>query len=326
MSSTSRGSSAVSSNRALSNIDHSQFGSGSRSSSLSGTHTNASFSGSRFGNTSLSTNHFGGSTNRSFSSNHSFSNTSFHNGFNNGFHGNGFHNGFNRGFGCWNCGFRFGFGFGFGWGFGFYNPFWWGPYWGFGYPYYPYYGLYGYPYYGYPGYSIGYSDPNYSSSNQNIDQNSNGDYSFSANNNLGVAAPGTTDNSSINNDNGALDLPLENSENTNPVTGNVAASTPTALIYLKDGTTYAASDYWLQGGQLHYTVNYGGESTLNMDEVDLQRTVDENARRGIRFSLKPNPSSVNSAPRQQNQNDAAPVTSPAPAPAPQMQTSSQSQT
>ena len=135
-------------------------------------------------------------------------------------------------------------------------------------------------------------------------------------------------NSVSNNDNaGDIEPAYQGSENSNPVTGNVAASTPTALIYLKDGTTYAASDYWLRDGQLHYTVNYGGESTLNMDEVDLQRTVDENARRGIRFSLKPNPSSVNVMPRQQNRNNSAPVTAPTPAPSdPQLQTASQSQT
>jgi hypothetical protein len=43
-------------------------------------------------------------------------------------------------------------------------------------------------------------------------------------------------------------------------------------------------------------VNYGGESTLNMDELDLQRTVNENARRGINFSLHPNPSTVTPQP------------------------------
>jgi hypothetical protein len=222
---------------------------------------------------------------------------------------------------------------GWGWpGYYGYNPYWYNPFWlGYGYP------AYGYPYYGYPGYSISYSDPNYSSSNQdytpNYDNNnynagnsnntSNGDYSFSANNNLGVAAPGTItsdNNAVVNNDN--VEPPYDNSENTNPVTGNVAASTPTALIYLKDGTTYAASDYWLQGGQLHYRVNYGGESSLNMDEVDLQRTVDENARRGIRFSLKPNPSRVSSQPAPQNRNS-APAIAPAPQSDPQVQTTSQ---
>jgi hypothetical protein len=51
---------------------------------------------------------------------------------------------------------------------------------------------------------------------------------------------------------------------------------------------YAASDYWLANNKLHYVVNDGVENTVDMDQVDLQRTVDENAKRGVRFSLKPN--------------------------------------
>lgn len=50
-----------------------------------------------------------------------------------------------------------------------------------------------------------------------------------------------------------------------------------------------ANDYWLQEGQFHYTVKYGGENTISMDQVDLQRSVDENAKRGVKFSLKPKP-------------------------------------
>jgi hypothetical protein len=98
------------------------------------------------------------------------------------------------------------------------------------------------------------------------------------------------------------------------------------LIYLKIGTTYSVGDYWLQAGRLHYAVNYGAPSTLQMKEVDLQRTVDENARRGIRFSLRPHPSSVTSQPSRQNQGSTAPATTGAPASDSQLQTSSQSQT
>jgi hypothetical protein len=206
MSAGSPGSSAVSANRALSHIDNSHYGTRSDvSSSFSGSHTNTSFSGSRFGNTTLATNHFSGATNTSFASGRSFSSisTESRNGFArvDGFRSDsigGFRGGFGRGgrfrggFGCFECGFGFGgfgfgaFGFGpffdFGWGWaGFYgyDPFWYGSYSGFGYPYYP--GS------GYSGYSVANSDPDYSSSNQNLD----GGYSFSANNNLGVAAPGT---------------------------------------------------------------------------------------------------------------------------------------
>jgi len=61
---------------------------------------------------------------------------------------------------------------------------------------------------------------------------------------------------------------------------------------------------------------------------DLSTTsnhADENARRGIRFSLKPNPSRVSSQPRQ-NQNNSAPAVAPAPSSDPALQTASQSQT
>ncbi|HEY4951306.1 MAG TPA: hypothetical protein VIH88_13295 [Candidatus Acidoferrales bacterium] len=254
----------------------------------------------------------------------------FHDGFRGGF---GFRDRFGfGGFGC--CGFGWGFGWGWGWG-GF-----WGPGWGWGWPG---YGLGYYPwgwsgYYDDPGYSIGYNDNgNYSSSDNGPVDNNSGNY------NAGPVAP----------DNSGGTAEPQGSPNDNPVSGNVSSSRPTVLLYLKDGTTYAASDYWLQDGVLHYMVNYGGENTLEMDELDLQRTVNENARRGINFSLHPNPSSVNPQPssngyaargsstdqsnryhapqydnRNNNGNGATPATAPSPAPAPaplapQTQTASQ---
>jgi hypothetical protein len=128
------------------------------------------------------------------------------------------------------------------------------------------------------------------------------------------------------NDNNNFEPAVQGSDDANPAAENVAGSAPTALIYLKNGTTHSVTDYWLQGGRLHYTVNYGAPSTLKMKEVDLQRTVDENARRGIRFSLKPHPSSANSQSSLQNQGSTALATTPAPASGRQPQTSSQSQT
>jgi hypothetical protein len=59
---------------------------------------------------------------------------------------------------------------------------------------------------------------------------------------------------------------------------------------------YGASEYWLAGNKLYYVVNDGGENMVDMDQVDLQRTVDENAKRGVRFSLKPKPNNSNPAP------------------------------
>jgi hypothetical protein len=262
----------------------------------------------------MSAPHLGGALNvhgssSSFSGGHSFagSSTAYHGGsFNGGFHANnsfgvfhgggyGYHGGYYGGWhggwggygwrggwgGCWGCGFGWGWGgWGFGWGWG------WGglcgPSWGWGWPgyslgYYPYWP----GYYGYPGYGVTYGDNgDYSSSNNAPVDNNSGNY------NAGSVAPDYS---------GSVAEP-QGSPNDNSDTGNVSASRPTVLLYLKDGTTYAASDYWLQDGMLHYIVNYGGESTLNIDELDLQRTVNENARRGVNFSLHPNPSSVSPQP------------------------------
>ena len=62
---------------------------------------------------------------------------------------------------------------------------------------------------------------------------------------------------------------------------------PLTVIYFKDGSSYGVRDYWMDGGQLHYVTSYGGENSVDADRVDLQRTVDENAKNGIDFTLRP---------------------------------------
>jgi hypothetical protein len=61
------------------------------------------------------------------------------------------------------------------------------------------------------------------------------------------------------------------------------------LLYLKDGSSFAVTDYWMTGGKLHYVTSYGGENAVNESQIDLQRTVNENAARGVDFSLRPQP-------------------------------------
>lgn len=72
-----------------------------------------------------------------------------------------------------------------------------------------------------------------------------------------------------------------------------AESKPAAMIYLKDGSSYGVTDYWLSGGSLHYITNYGGENSIPAERLDLQRTVDVNAAHGVSFILSNQP-----APRQ----------------------------
>jgi hypothetical protein len=327
----SRGtSSAVASNRAVNNIESSHFGASSATRSTlgslgSGTHSSGfgSLGGTHFAATStvaprlggpLQAHGFAGSStgfagsrsygSSTFSSSRAYNGNYFHGGYGGyGYRGYGY--GY-RGWGGWGYpgwGFGWGWGLGFGWGGGCWGYYWpacsyaYSPWWG-----YPgYYGVYN----SYPGYSVTYSDPAYSSANVDNNQD-NGAYADNGSANLDTLPIG---NSNMENSG------LAGSENNNPITNNVAVSTPTVLLYLKDGTTLAASDYWLADGVLHYDVSYGGQGSVDMGELDLQRTVNENARRGIPFSLKPQPDSA--TPNQSNQDGgAAPSQAPTARPVP----------
>jgi hypothetical protein len=67
-------------------------------------------------------------------------------------------------------------------------------------------------------------------------------------------------------------------------------------LYLNGGTVYGLRDYWFAGGRLHYITNYGGENAIDIDLVDLQKTVDENALRGVNLTLWPLPMPSNKGP------------------------------
>ncbi|HTZ73718.1 MAG TPA: hypothetical protein VMB47_07350 [Candidatus Aquilonibacter sp.] len=63
-------------------------------------------------------------------------------------------------------------------------------------------------------------------------------------------------------------------------------------LYLKDGTVYDVTDYWLVNDELHFTTTENGKSvehTIPFDELDLQKTVDVNTQLGFRFVLRNEP-------------------------------------
>jgi len=62
---------------------------------------------------------------------------------------------------------------------------------------------------------------------------------------------------------------------------------PTVLLYLTDGTVYPATQYWLSGDTVHYVVAYGGKGAVPIADVDMRKTINENAKRGVRFNLRP---------------------------------------
>jgi hypothetical protein len=80
----------------------------------------------------------------------------------------------------------------------------------------------------------------------------------------------------------------------NPATNNAApvnkakSEQPVTLLQLRDGSMYGLVAYWVENGQLHYTTTYGGQNSLELDRIDLEKTVQLNAERGIQFVLHPN--------------------------------------
>jgi hypothetical protein len=179
-------------------------------------------------------------------------------------------NRFNRfGGGCWNCGFGFGFGgWGFGgpWlGFGLWDPFWFDPWWGVG-PAYGYGGYYAYPdsnVYGYP--DSGYSAPQYNSNPPPPEQDQDNEESPNGN---WVTPNGPSPSSAPNSAN--LTVPV--------------------LIYLKSGAVYTVRDYWMVDGELHFIQINGAQNSIDLQQVDLPRTNTENAKSGVKFIYKSEPS------------------------------------
>jgi hypothetical protein len=59
------------------------------------------------------------------------------------------------------------------------------------------------------------------------------------------------------------------------------------LLYLKDGSVFAISGYTVSDGKLHYKTGYGDQNDIDLNLLDLQKTIDENAQRGVTFTLTP---------------------------------------
>jgi len=59
------------------------------------------------------------------------------------------------------------------------------------------------------------------------------------------------------------------------------------LLYLKDGTVFAIATYTVSDGQLHYVTAYGEKNDVLVDLIDLQKTIEANAQRGVAFTLTP---------------------------------------
>jgi hypothetical protein len=65
-------------------------------------------------------------------------------------------------------------------------------------------------------------------------------------------------------------------------------------LFLKDGTVYTVADYWLVDKQLHFMVMEPGrrgpvEHVIDVDDLDVNATIDANTDRGFRFVMRNEP-------------------------------------
>jgi hypothetical protein len=59
------------------------------------------------------------------------------------------------------------------------------------------------------------------------------------------------------------------------------------LLYLQDGSVFAVSSYTVSDGTLHYVTSYGERNDVAVDRLDLKKTIEANAARGVAFTLTP---------------------------------------
>jgi len=97
--------------------------------------------------------------------------------------------------------------------------------------------------------------------------------------------------------------PVTNPSQDDTTDGNSSASPGTALgamtegqlskgvflLVLNNGTSHAVTDYWVSDGYLEYISPDGTRSHIPLEALDLQRTVTENAPRGLQFALRSTP-------------------------------------
>jgi hypothetical protein len=61
---------------------------------------------------------------------------------------------------------------------------------------------------------------------------------------------------------------------------------PPITLYLTDGRTIAAQDWWVSQGRLQYITDSGEAGAVDVLKLDIDRTIKENQRRGLEFRLK----------------------------------------
>lgn len=146
----------------------------------------------------------------------------------------------------------------------------------------PGFGFFGFPYAGFwPGWGWGYTPDVWGGCGYSLNWNAacNGvpQYDYSTVFSPYSLAPGN--------------LPQQTEIQNSPIYAGGEEGTQSAQLFLKDGTVYNVTDYWVDRGALHFKTaeeNFTKvvEHTIGFDQLDLQKTIDVNTQRGYRFVLR----------------------------------------
>ncbi len=93
---------------------------------------------------------------------------------------------------------------------------------------------------------------------------------------------------------GLANLPESNLSAIRGAGGQLAAD---VLLYFKDGSVFTIASYTVANGRLRYVTAYGGEGDIEVVQLDVPKTIQANAARGVTFTLTPpRPTSSTAAP------------------------------
>ncbi|MFZ3244256.1 MAG: hypothetical protein WA185_04210 [Candidatus Acidiferrales bacterium] len=68
-----------------------------------------------------------------------------------------------------------------------------------------------------------------------------------------------------------------------------APQQPVIKLVLKDGTIFGVYSYWLDDDRLNYITTYNIQTSIPIEDLDLQKTVDLNEKLGVTFTLSNKP-------------------------------------
>jgi hypothetical protein len=75
-----------------------------------------------------------------------------------------------------------------------------------------------------------------------------------------------------------------------PVYSYLGGDRDLVRLYLKDGTVIGITDYWFVDDEIHFAIpDEAGEQVIGAEELDLQKTIDVNTRRGFRLVRRNEP-------------------------------------